>query len=164
MIDLVDFFEKQIAKWNEEEKCGYCWEFEYPERISDLNESQQEGDCCLRVFMTDLTFSKTRGYDPTNSYIISQAVTQRFSLYFLMNDRIDINVHKEQKRHPVSESKWHTILKPIMDCVGDLDFCEILGLPIRYDSENWQAVLDFQDQNYSGWRVQLSLTERIEIE
>ncbi len=165
MIDIVDFFEQQIELWNEERKCGYCWDFEYVERISDLNESeQQEDECCLKVFLTDLTLTKNRNYANNQFYITSKSVTQRFNLYFLINDRIDINVYQEQKRHPIEESKWKKILKPIMDCISDLDFCVITGLPIRYDSENWSVVLDFQDQNYSGWRVQFSLTETIEIE
>lgn len=168
MIDIIDFFKQQVELWNEEKKCGFCWHFEYVERLSDLNESVQTEDdeCCMKVFLTDFTFNKTRQY-PSNDggryYTIGESISYRFNLYILANDTIGRNVYNEIKDHSIDESKWATILKPIMFCIGDLDFCEIIDKPIRYDSENWQAQLDMMDSNYSGWKINLGLTEKIPI-
>ena len=163
MIDFVDFFEKQIAKWNNEELCNSCWRFEYSQRLSDLNESfQLEDDCCIMVFLTDLTSSKIRSYGDS-PWATSKRIRHSFNLYFLKHDRIDINVHKEIKGHPVEESKWHTILKPIRDCISDFDFCELIGSHVRYLREDWNVELDFQDANYSGWRVQYQFEENIDL-
>lgn len=162
MIDFVDFFEKQIAIWNDEELCDSCWKFEFSERLSEINESNQtDDDCCIMVFLTDYRPSKIRNYNTDSQYKMSERIRYTFSLYFLQHDRIDINVHKEIKGHPVEESKWNTILKPIIECVGDFDFCELIGKPVQYLRDEWNPVLDFQDNNYSGWRVQLQFEERL---
>ena len=160
MTNFVDFFQAQINKWNDEQLCGYCWEFEAPLRLSDLNESvQKTDDCCVRVFMTDWSFNIIREYAP-NNYVKDYKVRQnRFSLYFLLNDRIDINVYKEQDGHPLSESKWETILKPILECLQEFDFCELYGQPAQYVSEMWRPTLDYADQNYSGWRIDYTINE-----
>lgn len=169
MIDVVGFFEKQIHKWNEEARCGECWHFEYVQRLSDLNETVQDDDtqCCIKIFLTDLTISKARQY-PTNDggryHVMARTNSYRFNLYILKNDSIGRMTYAEQNDHPIDESKWRTILQPLMMCLDDLDFCDILEVPVRYDSENWQAQLDFMDSQYSGWQVSMSLTEKLEIE
>lgn len=164
MIDFVDFFEKQIAIWNDEELCDSCWKFEYSERESEINESNQtDDDCCIMVFMTNLRDRSTYNYKQDSPWPTSKTTRHTMNIYFLKNDRIDINVHKEIKGHPVEESKYHTILRPIKDCIDKFDFCQVLGRTVKRISDDCERVLDYQDNGYSGYRYQFQFEETIDL-
>lgn len=163
MYDIVEVLRDLIEAWDEERKCGFCWEFEAPLRESDLNESvQKTEECCVRVFVTNLRISKNRRYNlQASHYKASQVNSYSFDLNVLMRDDIGTNVYAEQAGHPISESKWERILKPLMLCIGDLDFCSQSAV-LTYGSENWEAIIDRYD-SYTGWRINMTINERIEI-
>src|SRR5690554_3052176 len=165
MINIVDFFEKQFEKWNEERKCGYCWKFEFSQRLSEVNESRQEDDdCCVMVFMVDYNIQKIRSYpaSDTGHFVENHlSYNHNFNLLFLIHDDIGTNVHSEIKGHPKEESKWSRILNPLAQCLEDFDACEIIKKPLRYNSETWRVLLDYMDNNYTGWQANYSLTEKI---
>jgi len=57
-MDIVDFWSKQITIWDENNKCGLCWSFGAPLVSSQLNIEQSipGKECCVNVFLTDITF------------------------------------------------------------------------------------------------------------
>lgn len=158
--DIVNLFKKKIEQWNKSNKCGYCWEFSAPLRVSDLNEYQQRGeDCCVHVFLTNLRGNETN-YRPAMSYTI--APTRQFAtVYFLMKDNIGVNVYNEIDGHPISESKWETILKKIFECIFHIDFCDI-NENILIEGISWQTKIDWQDSNYTGWQFDFTFNELLE--
>lgn len=159
MIDIVDFFKQQVELWNTENKCGFCWEFEAPLRESDVNESEKKNEeCCVRVFLTNLSIRENRQYDRESTYIMRHGRDYSFDLHVVMYDRIDINVYQEQA-YPLTVSKWVTILKPIRECLQCLDFCEILGRQMWVVNENWTTKIDWLDNNYTGWTVNMTLRD-----
>src|SRR5690625_1016931 len=152
MVDIIGLLHSVICRWNEEEKCGYCWEYEAPLRESDLNESEPKDErCCVRVFLTDFTINKNRRYNNSSHYMTGQTNSYSFILNVLMQDGIDTNVYLEQEGHPLGESKWKRILKPLMLCIQDLDFCEDNAV-LTYASERWEPAIDVY-HNYTGWRI-----------
>jgi hypothetical protein len=162
-MNIITFFEKQVEKWNDDNKCGYCWHFEAPLRLSDLNESvQKTEECCVRVFLTDYSFSITPQYSPIFGRSAGLPTKRHsFTIYYLLNDRIDINVYSEQKGHLLNESKWKQIIEPLLDCDMSLDICELFENILEWSISRAEIVIDFQDQNYTGLKIIYNLNEKI---
>lgn len=158
-LNLGEFFRQQIIKWNKDDKCGFCWEFDLPLRESDANESLiKTEECCVRVMITDLVIQENK---TTNSAGLVTAYSEdyQFILNVVIPSEIDKNVYHEQI-HPISESKWETILNPLKECLsGDrlFDFCDILGRDIIITNRRWTSRIDWLDNNYDGWSIAMTL-------
>jgi hypothetical protein len=165
-LDLMLFLNNLIERWNEEEKCGFCWKFTAPMRESDFNEYQLNdyGKCCLVVAVTDYTFDTSRRYNNQTKLIEDKFIYHDFKLNVVTTDDLGLNVYNEIKNHDLSESKWATILKPIYDCISEdevLTFCLDLGYIVQI--ERWSAVtrIDWMDNNYTGWTFNVRLKEQL---
>jgi len=163
-MNVVEFFRQQVNKWNIENKCGYCWEFDAPLRDSDANESLiKTNECCVRVMITNYSFRKNRTFHPVNGLVTDYNLEYTFTLNVVIPSIIDRNVYNEQE-HPISESKWATILEPLQGCLdteNPYDFCEILGRDdVTIISENWIQRLDWLDNNYDGWAITMTLKDK----
>lgn len=165
-MDVVDFFKRQTDKWNTELKCGFCWEFDSPLTEAGVNESVMQTDpdeCCpVKVFITNLTERKNRTYNQTTKLLTDYTIDYTFTLHALMFDRVDTNVYAEQIGHPISESKWETILKPIQDCICEenvLEFCELLCKKILITGWNAITRINWLDNNYTGWSITMTLRD-----
>lgn len=162
MVDVVSIVESNVSDWNDEQKCGWCWEFTAPMRESDLNEYRYKNDgCCVIVAITDFRWSCSVGYNRTTGLATLGYGTYDFNLHFLVGSNVGLNVHNEIDGHPISESKWAAILDPLMQCVGckPLDFCTSLGYPLEVTRWSAQPRLDWLDNNYDGWSIQVQLRE-----
>lgn len=162
-MDIVDFWKKQVELWNEQEKCGLCFEFAAPLVQSQTNIVQNE-NCCVNVFLTDIRFREVKNRNATTGLITGKSCVWNFSLWCLLPSDLGVNNYNEIKNHPVDESKWETIFKPIIDCLGCdniLDTCEILGVTnVNVDMpQDATLVHNYLDNNYNGWRVNYSFTQ-----
>lgn len=149
-----------VGDWAAEEKCGFCWEFTAPMRESDLNEYVMKGEpCCLLVAVTDYRVQCSSPVNRSTGLRTLGAEIHDFNLHFITHDDIGKNVYNEIPGHPLAESKWATILKPIADCVvcDPLVFCEYLGFEMEVSL--WRLIprMDWLDSNYSGWTVNVQL-------
>jgi hypothetical protein len=84
----------------------------------------------------------------------------------MATDSIGRNVYDEIKDHPLSESKWMTILKPIYDCVSAddiLTFCLDLGYVVEIQRWIGTQIIDSKeyDNNYTGWKFNVRLKEQL---
>lgn len=159
MIDIVKAFSDIVKHWNKNKRCGWCWEYEAPLRESDLNESEPKNDeCCTRVFLTNYRISHNVVYHPSG-YVRRRDINHSLTLRIVRQDDIGLNVYEEQEGHPLSESKWATILNPIRECVNFADVCTSLGFGLHIVSENWSILIDEYDMNYTGWKVDLVIKE-----
>lgn len=162
-MDIIDFFKKQVDIWNEQDKCGLCWTFSAPLVNSQINIVQEE-ECCVNVFLTDIRFREIKNRNSVTGLITSKTCVWNFSLYVLKKENLGVNNYNEIKGHPVDESKWETIFKPIIDCLGCdniLDTCDILGLTnVNVDMPS-DAILihNYLDDNYNGWKLNYSFTQ-----
>lgn len=156
---IVDAFEKLIAKYNTAERCGFCWEFEAPMRISDMNESvkkSDDDDCCVRVFLTNLRFNNPNSKPNVNRTQV-QRITEVATVYFLKYDDIGFNTYSEMKGHPLSESKWKRILEPLHNCIQCIDFCEVAP-KLLIENISGATEIDILADNYTGWRVDVTVS------
>lgn len=165
-MDVVGFFKQQVEAWDDEQKCGFCWEFDAPLTESGVNESIMQTDpedCCpVKVFITNLSTRKNRSYNTTTGFLNSYSVDYTFTLHALKFDRIDTNVYQEQLGHPVSESKWETILKPIQSCLCEenvLSFCDLICKKIDITAWNEVVRINWLDNNYTGWSITMTLRD-----
>lgn len=165
-MDVIDFFKQQTTKWNNETKCGFCWEFDAPLTDAGVNESVMQTDpdeCCpVKVFITNLSERKNRTYNPQSKLLTDYTIDYTFTLHALYFDRVDTNVYQEQLGHPVTESKWVEILRPIQECVCPeeiLEFCDLICKKILITSWNAVPRINWLDNNYTGWSITMTLRD-----
>lgn len=164
-MNPITFFEEQIQKWNEEEKCGLCFAFSAPLKESAINIQQlrENEKCCVQVMLTDLRFNQQKTYG-ANGLITDDVCLYSFNLFVLKPSVLGINNYNEIDGHKVSESKWKKNIEPLLDCFGCdaiLDFCEIWNYPIQVT--RWgdaEVLINYQDLNYDGWKIPITFRIR----
>lgn len=162
-MDIVNFWKEQVNVWNENNKCGLCWEFSAPLVNSQINTVQKETPCCVQVFITDITFNETLVRNSVTGLTTSKTCVDRFTLWVLIESPLGVNNYNEIKGHPIDESKWSEIYLPLKECLGCeniLDTCEILNQTnVNVDLNNATLVHNYLDQSYSGWRINYTFTQ-----
>lgn len=169
MIDIVGFFERQIEKWNDEDKCNLCWKFYAPLTESAANKIKLErgSECCVHVILLRdkvTAFSSTTNYNTTTTLPISSFCTKSFELIFAIPSNVDLNNWNEIAGHSTLESRWATIWEKIESCIAcdlHLDFCELLGA--NYQVTQWQGrqIDNYLTQNFTGFRVTVTLRQNV---
>ena len=162
-MDIVKFWKDQTELWNEQNKCDLCWEFSAPLVASQINIVQNE-TCCVNVFLTDIKFREVKQRNTVSGLVTSKLCVWSFSLYALSKSPLGVNNYNEKKWHPIEESKWETIFKPLIDCLGCdniLDTCELLGVTNVNMDMNGDATLihNYLDENYNGWKINYQFTQ-----
>lgn len=160
MTDVIGTIATIVNNWNTEERCDLCWEFTAPLRESDLNEYQMKGDaCCVLVAITDYRFQCSSPMNRQTGLLQLGAETHSFNMHVLSQDNVGLNVYNEIDGHPLSESKWATILQPLAECIAcnPLDFCEPLGYNLEVVNWTMNPRIDWMDSNYSGWTINVQL-------
>lgn len=162
-MDIVKFWKDQTDLWNEQNKCGLCFEFSAPLVNSQINTAQKETPCCVQVFITDITFNETLVRNSVTGLTTSKTCVDRFTLWALIESPLGVNNYNEIKGHPIDESKWTNIYLPLKECLGCeniLDTCEILNQTnVNVDLTNATLVHNYLDQSYSGWKIQYTFTQ-----
>jgi len=159
-MDAVDFLQKQVDKWNEDEKCDLCFEFSAPMTESKMNIVQSDLPCCVQVMLTKLSTNTNNIYNSITGLLVSSSCDYSITFYVLKQSNLGVNNYNEIKGHNVKESKWNTIFKPLQDCFScqsQLDFCELLGLNVEVKKWQMDTVHNYQDNNFDGWKIQATL-------
>lgn len=167
-MNWIDFFQKQIDKYEEDQKCGFCWFFSAPLEESKVNIQQlrEDSKCCVQVmFLQDkqAAFSVSTTYDNTTTFITDRQCTENFRLLFLIPNVIDKNNYNEIDGHPIEESRSVDLMN-LKDCIGcdfQFDFCEIIGTAWQVIKWEGYQKLNYQDNNYIGYEVYVSLKKRV---
>lgn len=167
MIDIIGILQRNVDQWGENLRCGLCWEFTAPLRLTDLNEYQSripspstggEG-CCVVVAVTDFRYSCLPGFNPVTGLKSMGSETYNFNLHFLVQGDIGVNVFNEIPGWPEEGSKWATTLGPLYECIGcgPIDFCTYLGINLQV--LRWDAFprMDWLDSGYDGWTIGVQL-------
>ena len=162
-LDIVDFWKKQTDLWNQQTKCGLCWEFSAPLVPSQINVVQKE-DCCVQVFLTDIKFKENKVRNSVTNLITGKTCVWTFSLWCVVPVNLGVNNYNEIKGHSVDESKWNEVFYPLINCLGCdniLDTCELLGVTnVNVDMFGDATLIhNYLDDNYNGWRVNYQFTQ-----
>ena len=163
-MDIVKYFSDLTAKFNEEEKCDFCWEFSAPLFEDAVNIVQNEEACCVQLMLTDLKEQNRTSYASTG-FVTGKTTTYSFTLYALIQGKLGVNNYNEIKGHDVITSNWVQIFKPLRDCLSDSAIasdCELTGLQVELPAWDFQTVRNYQDNNYNGWRINGAILVRNE--
>lgn len=160
---LINFFTQQVQKWNDENKCGKCFKFYAPLTEQALN-IQQIDDCCVNVMLTRdrvQSFGVNNTYSTTTGTLSDQWVFKNFTLLFLVPQPIGVNNYTEILGHSTELSKYN-ILEDLEECIIDmnLNFCEVSGNEWQVTQWNATQLINFQDNNYTGYRINVSIRRR----
>lgn len=163
-MDIVKFWKDQVNLWNENDKCGLCFEFSAPLVQSQANINQTETPCCVQVWITDIGFKENIVRAPSG-LITSKTCVDTFTLWVAKESPLGINNYNEIKGHPIEESKWSEIFLPIKECLGCdniLDTCEILGQTnVNVDLTSATMIHNYLDKVYNGWKINYTFTQII---
>lgn len=160
-MNLIQFWQDQVTKWNNEQKCGLCWEFDAPltQSAVELHQPTKGTECCVQVLLVRdqvPAFNMTNNYNNVTGLLTNVACNTSFQLLFLMQMDMGTNNYNEIKNHPVEQGKW-VKLGELENCIGcdmNLDFCELIGT--QYRVTQWQArqeKINMTSSNYSGYRL-----------
>ena len=155
-MDIVKFWQQQVEKWSEDEKCGMCWEFSAPLFENASNVQQTTESCCNYVFLTNLRKVKNyRTYPSGHTFV--ESCDYAFNLHVIRKGDLGTNNYNEIPGYAIADGRYEKIYKPIADCLDcdlELDFCDFIGLQVnelRWVESMEQAYLD---NNYFGWRIE----------
>ena len=155
MIDIVKYFKEKVDVWNTENKCGLCFEFGSPLFNSEIN-IQQTDNCCVNVFLVNVGTRTV--FKEANFGIIKDYYTISFEMYFLVKKPIGINNYNEITGYPITESKWETIFKPLLNCFGTGEnVCENIDGFKGYINYNATLVQNYLDESYQGLKVRAEI-------
>lgn len=156
-MNIVEFFKKVETSFNEDNKCGECWSFKAPLSESGLNAVNLKPDetCCVKMIMTYYKYSA--GYVKSNITPLQKTgyCDYIFTLYVVKETELGVNVYNEEPDHPIDESLYEEILKPLENCLGcghEFDLCE---LGYDFDIFKWEMepALLLGDYNWVGWKI-----------
>ena len=165
-MNIVKFWQDQVNKWNDENKCGLCWTFGAPLVEDKVNIQQFENDkeCCVKVFFLQ---DKQPAFSTSNSYSQTGFVNQitcnkSFQLLVLFDSKLGLNMFNEIKGHSEEESVWNTKLSVLQDCLScdaQIDFCEILGQQSRVTQWSGQQVINYLSSTFVGYRISVTFQD-----
>lgn len=160
MTNLIGLLSTLLTKWNTEERCDFNWEFVGSVRESDLNEYQvRQDNCPVIVAVTDYRFECNTPMNTTTGLQLLGSETHTFNLHILSQDSLGLNAYNEIPNHPIEESKWESILYPLLECnaCNPIDFCTELGFNFQVVRWVLNQKLDWLDNNYTGWTINVVL-------
>ena|SRR5690554_2621745 len=155
-LTVTDFWQNTIDNFNDENQCGFCWNFFAPLTEVQLNLIRNQDECCVNVFLV-----RNKGVDFDTQFSTATGVSalelerEIYDVYFLIKSKEGINNYNEMADHPISESREKTIFEPLRKCITHKLINEICK---TFLVTQWQGnyIYDYQDEQYYG--IKLSIT------
>lgn len=133
--------------------CG-CWAFYAPLHYAGLNEivPPKGKECCYSLIVTNYTEECER-----DNYNLPFAKNYNVTFYAVINTSLGVNVFNERPDHPISESLYVSIIKPISECLG----CGsgLCGLGLKVNRWIVKPVINLEDYNWTGVKVTAEIRE-----
>jgi hypothetical protein len=161
-MDYIKLLQAQVNKWQGEQKCGFCWEFDAPLLDSGVNKHQTRDNCCVYVFATNISTREIRNYDSVSGLLRERYDEVSLTIEILRKADIGDNVYRELD-YPLSQSKWSKLISPIKECLSSddpFDFCQLAKRNFPITSRSWAVITNNKDDNnYVGWRINMTLRD-----
>lgn len=162
-MDIVDFWDKQITAWNDEMKCGLNWAFGAPltDDAANIFQCKDGEKDFVHALLTNINSGTSLNYSRSN-FVNGSTSRWNFTLHVVKHDALGKNNYDEIKDHPISESRWVTILKPLYDCLQTspellLQFCTHLGYNVEITRWEMYPEILWNDSNFTGWKINVGL-------
>jgi len=165
-LDIVDFFSKLTEHFNDEGKCDECWFFGAPltESGGNIQQVPEEAKCCVHVIVTRVSKNTVKAYNTTTTYLNSHFDDYGFTLMVAKHSNLGRNTYNEIDNHPIEEGHWKRTLQPLQECLSDTEvfnFCQLIGEDIRVTSWSMEVIKNYNDQNYTGWKIRGSFRKQV---
>lgn len=160
-MNIVEFWRQQIAKWDEEKKCGLCWTFDAPMTDSavELYQPPKGKECCVQALLTQdkvTPFASTLQYNSLTGFLNQRACNWTHQIYFVIPTELGVNNYTEIKGHTTDKARWVDVLQKLQECLAcdaPLDFCEIMGTTYRVTQWSAVQVMNYTSANYTGYKL-----------
>lgn len=167
-MNIINVLNTEVAKWNDEARCGRCWEFVPGGRQDYFNniKLRDDNECCIYVGVVSIR--QVSGLITQGEFVTKRYCDWSVRIIAGIPSRLDIQFFNESDSYPVEESKWEKYIRPIFECFGgccvEMDLCDIHNCsgdvttvePIRWESE---MVMNFNDYNLDGVIVNATFRE-----
>lgn len=158
-MNIIKFWKEVSAKFNQDNKCGFCWAFggALEESAIETYQIRKGEECCVHFFLTDLRWETINEYDEVSGRAVRIFCDYNFTLWALVPSQLGINNYNEIPSHSVDESAWETIVEPLRECLTCDDMiyiCEVLGYPVRVERWASEMVLKKFSNNFDGLRIE----------
>lgn len=141
-----------IDKWNEENKCGLCWEFKGGVREDYFNNLQiVEGkECCVYVGLFDVEIETIYNQYGVNSDYSHCELS--FTMVAGLPSTLDIQMYNENANYPIEESKWEKYINPLLECLGCNIYNEFCENEDEIQPTQWKVTtgINYNDLNFDG--------------
>lgn len=164
----INKLQSQVSTWNQQNKCGFSWEFSAPLYTNKINTVELSNTSAVQVMLIwqgQLLYDGSLSYNDLGLITSSNTSTDNFELYFLLASTLDANNYNETKGYDVNESR-SLVLERLLNCIkgGDtssntmLDLCNAFDGSFKLTKWNVYAVNEnFLDNNFIGFKVSVSL-------
>ena len=167
MGDIVELWRQIIANYAETAECDFCWKFYAPLTEQKLNlvkdvlvepgSDEVNQACCVHVFLLRNQpddFSTTPNYS-TYGNLNTVSHNENYVVYFLIKSKEGLNNYNEIPDHPILESRYETIFKPLRDCIDSRILTDICAIG-QVTAYRGSYIYDYQDEQYYGLRINFS--------
>lgn len=167
-MDILDILQKIVQQLTAESDCGLCWQLVPGGRQDYLNLAKEEvnddGDCCVLLGVLNNNFKTV--YEGNTNFRHKMYRDWEVQLFAGIPSRLDIQFYNEVRPEDTENSKWVRYIQPIQCCLSqieesicDIQNCKGDGATIEVSSFNGQMRLNYLDNNYDGWLINITIRE-----
>ena len=156
-MNIPDIFKQLATLFNDEERCGFCWNYKDVEGEDGMNAISLTEDeaCCVNIILTWEQKSYSEVYNRISGLVTQPYCDNQFIIYVVKTSNLGTNFGNEQPNHSEAESINATIIQPLFECFTCENVIDLCELDFQAGINQWRAerVLFKGDQNFSGIKI-----------
>ena len=147
-MNIVRILQDLVKSYDDENKCGLCWEFTHARKdYANLKVFNSENKCCVHFILQDFESKTIYTYD--RDFGISEAtyIDDSFTVMIGSKSRLDMDLFNEGLNE--DKSKFVTHVEPLLNCLKyiDLDIC---NNHVAMINSSFKPKYNYQDANLDG--------------
>lgn len=159
-MNVMQFFEDLVDRYNLENKCGLCWTFVGGGRddYSNLYNGNSNGQCCVIFAVNNIRINPR--IETTEMGTIRPYTDYAIRLLIGAPSGLDLIVYNEVEGMDKGNSKWVKYINPLIECIGNglpIDYC--LNNNVELTAWNSEVIFNKMDYNIDGLIVNATFRE-----
>lgn len=156
-MNVAQFFKEIVEKYNEQQKCGFCWNFKHVKGESGMNTIRltEDNKCCVQLILTYQQKSHSERFNFTTTGTTETYCDNIFTIYAVRTANLGTNFGNEIPNHDYTESISSEIIEPLFDCLTCDNIIDLCDFNVVSGITQWRAeeVLFLGDHNFSGIKI-----------
>ena len=145
-----------FEKWNDDEKCGYCWNLvrtldDHIKGTTNLYKPVTDDLCCVHAFLKGINYTNSKEVNNTFGYTEVQYCDYRLHFYIVKQGNFNASKADESG---CKKSVYNDVITPLMNCLNcefESDLCSVSdGETVVTLNETYKPIINFGDENWSG--------------